>query len=164
MLTSAIACSPTRGCIEASFTLSPESPVPVWFTLPERMTRQDVTITMDSWSGPVSRTKTFTLLDKSGKRLDRVIGDAAGNEPIKLSISEYPSYPSFELVTVRGVSEVVEYRQMGPVVLVNRDPKVRAQVEKIAKERRWNSSRSSRSSRRRVRILYFVKRVFLLTS
>ena len=136
ILASAIACSPTRGCIEASFTLSPESPVPVWFTLPAGMTRQDVTITMDSWLGPVSRTKTFTLLDKTGKRLDRVIADAAGREPIKLSISEYPSYPSFEFVTVRGVSEVLEYRQLGPVVLVNRDPKVRAQVEKIANERR----------------------------
>jgi hypothetical protein len=39
------------------------------------------------------------------------------------------------VVTVRGVSEVVEYRAMGPVVLINRDPKVRVQVEKIAKER-----------------------------
>jgi hypothetical protein len=136
ILVSGIACSPTRGCIEASFALSPESAVPVWFTPPAGMTRQDVTITMDSWSGPGSRTKTFTLLDKTGNRLDRVVGDAAGNEPIKLSISEYPSYPSFEFVTVRGISEVVEYREMGPVVLINRDPKVRAQVEKIAKERR----------------------------
>lgn len=128
-----IACSPTGGCIEANFTLAPESPIPIWFTLPAGMSRNDVTVSMDSWLGPLGRTATFTLLDKTGERLDRVTGDKAGHEPINLSISEYPSNPSFEFVTVGGVAEVIEHRRMGPIFHINRDPKVRAQVEKIAK-------------------------------
>jgi hypothetical protein len=128
-----VGCSPVRGCIDSSFGLSPESPIPIWFKLPGDKNRKDVTVSMDYWSGPFGRTATFTLRDDAGRELDRVTGTKFGSHPIR-SNPGGATYPSYELITSEGVLEVIEHRRMEPIFYVNRDRAVRERLEKIAQE------------------------------
>jgi hypothetical protein len=129
------ACSPTRGCNTATFTLAPDSPVPVWFSPPSNVPRESVTVTMDSWSGPFGRSATFRLWDANGQEVAEVVAEKDGTEPLELDRRERPQYPLYELATHKGTTEVIEHREMGTRFYVNRDPKLRARLEEIARGR-----------------------------
>jgi len=124
------ACSPTRGCIESSFTLSPESRLPKWFAS-EVVPRGEATVTMDYYGGPVGRTATFTLRDGKGRRVASVVGQLQGREPLSLKPhgdSGPIPYPSYEIITVNGVTEIIEHRRMEPIFYISDDPQVRQQL------------------------------------
>ncbi len=127
----AAACSPTRGCVEASFILSPESRIPHWFAVdPAKRTEFDVS--MDYSFGVVGRTAEFRLLDRSGRTLKRVIGKEYGNEPLTLPPgSDSRNYPSYGVIVADGITEIIEHRRMEPVFDINDDPAVRAGLAKI---------------------------------
>ena len=128
-------CSPTRGCVESSFELAPESRLPIWFTLPPGMKRSDVGVTMDYWIGPGRRTASLKLRKKSffGSivALDSIVVDAVGSEPQTIPphgpANRIP-YPSYEVLTGRGLVEIVEHKKMEPIFYVNEDPEVRKQL------------------------------------
>ena len=124
------ACSPTRGCIEPDFDLAPESRLPKWFAS-AGITRADATVTMDYWVGPVGRTATFTLRDRQGHRVARVVGKLRGNEPLSLvphgRTGRIP-YPSYEVITANGITEVIEHRRMEPIFYITDDRTVRRKL------------------------------------
>ena len=124
------ACSPTRGCIESSFDLAAESRLPKWFAS-AGLSRQDASITMDYWNGPVGRTATFTLLNTKGQRIGRVVGRLRGDEPVSFvphGATERIPYPEYEVITVNGIAEVVEHRAMEPIFYITDDPQVKEQL------------------------------------
>lgn len=133
--TVALACLALEGCgrfPESSFSLASESRLPKWFSLPPNHERANVTVTMDYYIEFSGRTATFTLRDASGAVLSKVTGKQLGLEPRqrKARLSGYPEgYPSYEIITVDGITEIVEHRRMEPIFYVTDDPAVKSEFE-----------------------------------
>jgi len=119
------------GCLEASFELAPESRLPKWLDAPEGVARSDLKVTMDYYSTFSGGEYVFKFYDKNKFiKLQR----------ISLSTSEQPSirtrelttppagfsngYPAYNVVTVNGVTDIVERRKMEPVFYMTDDPAV----------------------------------------
>ena len=86
---------------------------------------------MDYYGGPVGRTATFILRDGQGRTVASVVGQLKGNEPLTLKphgeTGPIP-YPSYEIITVNGVTEVIEHRRMEPTFYLTDDPHVKQQL------------------------------------
>jgi hypothetical protein len=127
------ACHPVRGCAESEFKLASESRLPKWFALPADVQRTDVEVTL-AYYGPLvgsHRTATLTLRTRQGKTLDRVVATLRGQEPQTLepySGAGRIPYPSYEVLTANGITEVIEHRRMEPVFFINEDPEVRRRL------------------------------------
>lgn len=112
---------------ESSFELASESRLPKWITLPPELTRADVSITMNYYVKPWGRTATFLLEDKKKQVLAKVNGNQKGSEPLKLKNPTQgfpPGYPSYEIITVNGITEIIEHRKMEPIFYITDDPAV----------------------------------------
>lgn len=126
----AAACLSLLGCSdipEASFELAHESRLPKWFTLPPGLSRSDVTVTMDYYL----KHTTFKLLDAKKQKLAEVNGKNKSLEPLMRKIPQpgFPTgYPSYEIITVNGITEVIEHRRMEPVFYITDDPAVLAEL------------------------------------
>ena len=127
------ACHPVRGCAESQFELAPESRLPKWFALPAGFERADVTVTL-SYYGPLvgsTRTATVTFRGAKGKTLSEVVANVRGREPLTLephSDTGPIPYPSYEVLTVAGINEVIEHRRMEPIFYITDDPNVRRKL------------------------------------
>lgn len=125
----AAACLSLLGCEyfpESSFELARESRLPKWFTLPPGLSRTDVTVTMDYYL----KHTTFKLLDAKKQKLAEVNGKNKSLEPLMRKTPQpgFPAgYPSYEIITVNGVTEVIEHRQMEPIFYITDDPAVLAE-------------------------------------
>ena len=128
-----LACQLLTGCglfPESSFSLANESRLPKWFTLSPNQTRANVTVTMDYYIDSSGRTATFTLRDSSGSVISKVTGKQKGLEPLqrRARLPGYPEgYPSYEIITVGGITEIIEHRKMEPIFYVTDDPEVKAE-------------------------------------
>lgn len=116
------------GCLESSFKLSPESRLPKWFELPEGMPRDEVSVTMDYYTYPGERVAVFKLLQNEKLFASKeVSGTLRGSQPLHLKNppTGFPKhYPSYEVVTVNGITDIVEHRKMEPVFYMTDDPSV----------------------------------------
>jgi hypothetical protein len=113
---------------ESTFQLASDSRLPKWITLPPGLTRKDVSITMNYYV-PLwgSRSATFTLQDTKGKTLKKVSGKVKGSEPFELKNPPSgfpPGYPSYEIITVGGTTDIIEHRRPEPIFYVTDDPAV----------------------------------------
>ncbi len=74
------------------------------------------------------RAATFKLFDlKRNKTIAEVNGTQVGTQPLKLKHppAGFPEgYPSYEIITVKGVTEVIEHRKMEPIFYLTDDPAV----------------------------------------
>ncbi|HEY8670601.1 MAG TPA: hypothetical protein VIL63_07175 [Terriglobales bacterium] len=119
-----------KGCEyfpESTFELASESRLPKWITLPPGLTRADVSITMNYYVKLWGRSATFILKDKKGQVLTKVHGKQKGLEPLQLKQPPPgfpPGYPSYELITVNGITDIIEHRKMEPIFYVTDDPAV----------------------------------------
>jgi hypothetical protein len=116
---------------EASFELAQESRLPKWVKLPPGILRADVSLTMHYYVSPSGRTADFILQDKQGRNLASFSGTQKGAEPIKLkSVNDksFSGFPIFEVITVNGMSEVVEHRKVEPMFYINDDPEVKEKL------------------------------------
>jgi hypothetical protein len=124
----AISGSAMVGCQyfpESTFELASESRLPKWITLPPRLTRADDSITMNYYSKPWGRSATFIL--QNGKRQTKVDGKVKGTGPLQLKNPPQgfpPGYPSYEVITVNGMTDIIEHRRMEPIFYVTDDPAV----------------------------------------
>lgn len=112
---------------ESSFDLAQDSRLPKWFALPANLTRSQVSVHLDYYILLGGRRADFTLLGPKNEVLAKVTGTAVGNEPIKLERQPPafpPGYPSYEIITVRGVTELIEHRNMEPIFYISDDPTV----------------------------------------
>jgi hypothetical protein len=112
---------------ESTFELASESRLPKWITLPTGLTRADVSITMNYYVKPWGRSATFILKDKKGQVLTKVHGKQKGLEPLQLKHPPPgfpPGYPSYELITVNGITDIIEHRKMEPTFYITDDPAV----------------------------------------
>jgi hypothetical protein len=123
-------CAAVVGCNslpESSFELASGSRLPVWFTLSPGLTRADVSVTMNYYVKSTGRTAAFILHDKKGRVLGKVTGTLRGSSPVSIH-GDLPNgvngYPSFEVVNVHGVMDVVEHKAMEPIFYITDDPVV----------------------------------------
>ena len=59
--------------------------------------------------------------------INKVIGDQRGFSPIELKNppAGFPKgYPAYEVITVNGVTDIIEHRRMEPVFYVTDDPEI----------------------------------------
>ena|ERR1035441_2037692 len=125
-----IVCSALVGCEwfpESTFELASESRLPKWITLPPGLTRADVSITMSYYVKPGSQSATFILQDKKGRTLTKVDGKDKGLEPLQLKNPPQgfpPGYPAYEVITVNGITDIVEHRKPEPIFYITDDPAV----------------------------------------
>ncbi len=114
-------------CSEANFNLAPESRLPKWFSLPSGLSRADVTVTMDYYIPPGARIAVFTMYDKQGHKIGKVTGKQKNYSPNELKNAPPrfpPGYPSYEIITVDGVTDIIEHRKMEPIFYITDDPNV----------------------------------------
>lgn len=120
------ACIPGRGCSESQFLLDPGSRLPRWFTLPAGFQRNDVVVNLSYYAPLVgsARTATVTLRSRQGSTLSKVVATLRGREPLTLEphagTGAIP-YPSYEVLTANGVSDVVEHRRLEPIFYMTDD-------------------------------------------
>jgi hypothetical protein len=120
-------CSAIVGCRyfpESTFQLANDSRLPRWFTLPPGLSRADVSVTMNYYIEPTGRSATFVLHDKENHILGKVTGTLRGSTPLSVkgsSQSGTTDYPSFEVITAQGVSEVIEHKKMEPKFYITED-------------------------------------------
>jgi hypothetical protein len=124
----------TMGCgwfPESTFELASESRLPKWITLPPGLTRADVSLSMSYYVWPWGRRATFVLRGAKGKTLTKASGKVRGLGPNQLKESRPGSpvgYPSYEVITVNGMTEIIEHRKMEPTFYVSDDPAVRKEL------------------------------------
>jgi len=112
---------------ESSFELASESRLPKWITLPPGLTRADASITMTYYTKPWGNDAEFLLQDRKGQTLKKIYGTVKGSEPRQLKHSPPgfpPGYPSYEIIRVKGVTDIIEHRKPEPIFYVTDDPAV----------------------------------------
>jgi hypothetical protein len=129
-----VSCLLVSGCgpfAESCFDLSPESRLPRWFSLPAGTPREAASVHMCYYIDGNGRSATFVLRGKQNKKLAEVSGLEQGHYPlgIKDPPSGYPQgYPTYEIVSVNGIADVIEHRRMEPIFFINDDPSVWAEL------------------------------------
>ena len=111
------------GCAESSFVLAPESRLPAWFEVQPGEARADVSVKMDYYVRSNGREASFALVDSRGHEYGTKHGTLQGLEPLTLQ-SSVAGYPSYEIVTVGGITDVLEHRRMEPMFYVTDDPAI----------------------------------------
>ncbi len=112
---------------ESTFELASESRLPKWITLPPGFTRTDISITMNYYDMPWGRSATFILQDTKGKIRTKENGKLRGSVPNQLKHPPSgfpPGYPSYEVITVNGITEIIEHRKPEPIFYITDDPAV----------------------------------------
>jgi hypothetical protein len=118
----------TVACAEAGFRLAPESRLPRWLHVPGHLSRSQLTVELETYSSPWGPDARFRLWDDRGNMLDS-INVRRGKELMTrpgvtgMGLIEYPIY---ELITVRGIPELIEFRQMEPIFYVSDDAAIKA--------------------------------------
>ncbi len=120
LCTFACACSDS---IESTFTLAPDSKLPAWFVVPLGMTRDQLTVSLDLYT---KFHATARLMDGQGHVLSKASGRV--NEDTR-ALEGRPEgfkfkYPLYEVITINGITQVIEHRRMEPIFYVNDDPAV----------------------------------------
>jgi hypothetical protein len=112
---------------ESTFELASDSRLPKWITLPPGLARSDVSITMSYYSKPWGNSATFILRDAKGQERTKVDGKVKGLYPLELKHPPPgfpPGYPSYEVITVNGITDIIEHRKMEPIFYITDDPAV----------------------------------------
>jgi len=119
------------GCLESSFTLAEESRLPKWLEAPVGVPRSDLKITMDYYSTFSGGEFIFKLYDKNKFLKVKKIALATDEQPtirtveLKNPPSGFPKgYPAYNVVTVDGVTDIIERRKMEPIFYVTDDPAI----------------------------------------
>jgi hypothetical protein len=86
------------GCVEANWTLANESRLPKGIELPLGLTRKDVSVEMNTYSGLNVK---FIVRDQKGKKLAEVKGKSR-------------PYPDDNIVVINGITEVLALVPCGP--------------------------------------------------
>jgi len=122
----AIVC--LAGCLESSLELAPDSRLPMWLTAPDGMSRIDLRVTLDYYSTSSGGEYVFKLYKKNGffriKKVSFMV-DAYPIVQLKQPPPGFPKgYPKYLVVSVKGVTDVIEQRKMEPIFYMTDDPNV----------------------------------------
>lgn len=131
IVTMSIISAVLTGCLEASFELAPESRLPKWIVLPKGTERSDIVVTLDYCSTFTGGKYVIKAFDKKSHRTLQKVSLATENYPsVRTRELDNPpegfpkSYPAYNVVTIDGVTDIIERRKMEPVFYMTDDPAV----------------------------------------
>jgi hypothetical protein len=125
VVTSCVLSCLVSGCLESSFQLSGESRLPKWEALPPRLTRADVSVTLNYYTPlPGANDAKFILKNGKGEKL----AEAKGKLKCQYPYDSGESYPAYNAVAVNGTTEILEFRRMEPIFYINDDPAIRKEI------------------------------------
>lgn len=117
------------GCLESSFTLSEESRIPYFLKVPDGVSRDDLYVTLDYYSTFSGGESVFKLYNRGDLfSLDKVTVIQNKNDHM-LKLKNPPAgspkgYPSYEIIRVNGLIDIIEHRKMEPIFYTTDDPAV----------------------------------------
>ena len=118
---------------ESQFNLAPESRLPRWFAVPRQYKREDLDVEIYYYTAPFGKTNFIAYLFGSPpelKRLEKKYGTAEWHPVSKKKLdAKGDHYPSFHIVTVDGVVELIEHKYMAPIFHVSDDPEMKAYIK-----------------------------------
>lgn len=117
-----ISCFAISGCVESTFELASRSRLPAWISLPDGLTRADVSVTLTYYTLVSAK---FQLKDKAGKSLGEFTGKVLNSYPLQLPGCKGRRCPAFEVVVVNGAIEVMVHKAMEPIFYVNENRGIR---------------------------------------
>jgi hypothetical protein len=94
---------------------------------------------MDYYVSLLGRTATFRLYDSHSQQRFKISGYMGGDRPLTLKNPPpgfAPGYPSYEVITINGIRDVVEHRAMEPIFYMTDDPAVRQDLD-VPANNRW---------------------------
>jgi hypothetical protein len=112
---------------ESTFTLASDSRLPKWIAIPQGVDRANTSVTMSYYVMPWGRTAKFSLQYADKKTVAAANGKlkCAHSFQLKNPTPGFPiGYPSYEEITVNGVTEVIEHRKMEPIFYITDDPAI----------------------------------------
>ena len=119
------------GCLEASFELASDSRLPKWLDSPEEVDRNDLRVTMDYYSTFSGGEYVFKFYDRNKFLKIQKISLSTEEQPsirtreLRSPPEGYPKgYPAYNVVTVFGMTDIIERRKMEPVFYMTDDPAV----------------------------------------
>ena len=119
------------GCLESSFQLSDQSRLPGWFTIPQGENRSDYKVKMDLYSTFSGGKDVFKLYKKgnllSVDKYTVTTDEQPSIRSVQLSRQRegFPEgYPRYKVVTINGITDIIELRKMEPVFYMTDDPGV----------------------------------------
>jgi len=116
---------------ESTFDLAPTSRLPAWFTLPPGLKREDISVLVSYYISPTGPTATFAAFGPGRQQLLKVSAIVRDAEPLHLKNPPSgfpPGYPSYNVVTVNGITDVLEHRKLEPIVYITDDVAVRQEL------------------------------------
>ena len=117
------------GCLESSFELSAESRLPKWFSIPDGVSRSDYTVLMDMYS-TFTGGKIVIELRKTGTfwSIEQYTVDTGEQPSIRTIRPTAPKagfpegYPRYIVITINGVTDIIELRKMEPIFFMANYP------------------------------------------
>ena len=118
-------CDPRYGMIESNFQLAQESRLPKWFQIPSNYSRNDVTMSITTYS--TASGKIVAKMVVRGPRPEhKVLSEKIGTKrmhPLSQQLG-YDKYPLYSIISVDGIDEVFEQRRPEAIFYISDDPKL----------------------------------------
>jgi hypothetical protein len=109
---------------ESMFQLAPESRLPRWYVLPKEVERKEVFLEMRYYAVPREPKLEF-ILSRNGKRISAMKGTVIAQGKNSKGKEKKPhEYPSYRVVKVNGVVDVIEHRKAGDIFYLCDDPSI----------------------------------------
>ena len=115
------------GCLEASFELDSNTRPPKWFEMPTGMKRSDLRVTMEYHSTFSGGEYVFKFYNKNKFFKLKKISVTTNEQPTirtKALKNSSGNYPAYNVITIKGITDIVERRKMEPIFYMTDDPKV----------------------------------------
>jgi hypothetical protein len=124
LLLSFCSCNPRYGFIESEFRLSPESRLPKWVNMPSGYSRKNLTMAITFYTHPFLN-KVKMVVNGPAPNC-KVIDEAIGDQRYHPLTEKQPRdvYPRYIVISVNGIVEVFEHKEMSPILYITDDPKL----------------------------------------
>lgn len=108
---------------ESSFTLSPDSRLPKWFSIPAGYDRKDLTVQIFYYAPWLGKTNIKAIL--IGSAPNNPITEKKYGHVETLSTAEKKTdYPNFQIANLGGITEIIKHKKMEPIFYISDDQKL----------------------------------------
>lgn len=105
------------GCAESSFILANESRLPRWYKIPEDKKRSDIKVNLSYYSWPSGGEASIKFKPEGDFFSKTIKGNLRGLAPIKIK----GSTSRYEVITINGVTDIIEHKKREPVFYMTDD-------------------------------------------
>lgn len=111
---------------ESSFTLSPDSRLPKWLTIPPGLARKDITVEIFYYAPPPFIRSNFKAILTGPPPENKILSKKVGVQHKHPHYANDRSrYPTYNIAEVDGIKELIEHRQREPIFYISDDPQLK---------------------------------------